>query len=104
MYKAIGAVQELIRMDHLDGLNSQLLVKISELFLNKYAKDESLSDTEYNRHKTRFFAFFENFSNHINDYNVHRLVWRVKGTLGEPIKDQHKSKMREIRSLQMINW
>ena len=83
-YKAIGAVNELIRLDHLDGLNSHLLVKISELFLNKYAKNESMAEEEYLRHKTRFFAFFENFSNHINDYNVHRLVWRMKVTLGEP--------------------
>lgn len=63
-----------------------------------------MDETEYLRHKIRFFAFFENFSNHINDYNVHRLVWRIKGTLGEPIEDQHKSKMREIRSLLIINW
>ena len=55
MYKAMGAVNELIRIDHLDGLNSQLLVKISELFLNKYAKNEELSEEEYQRHRQRFF-------------------------------------------------
>ena len=40
-YKAIGAVGELIRIDHLDGLNGSLLVKIAELFLSKYASEES---------------------------------------------------------------
>jgi len=55
MYKAIGAVGELIRIDHLEGLNSGLLVKISELFINKYAKDENMKDSEYQRHKQRFF-------------------------------------------------
>lgn len=86
-YRAIGAVGELIRIDHLDGLNSQLLVKIAELFIAKYAENDALPENEYLRHKTRLFEFFKNFSNTINDHNVHRLVWRIKVTLGESVVD-----------------
>jgi len=75
----------LIRLDHLDGLNNSLLVKIAELFLQKYANNDNMPQSEYLRHKERLFEFFKYFSNHINDYNVHRLVWRVKLTLGETL-------------------
>ena len=44
MYKAMSAVNELIRLDQKEGLNNHLLVKISELFLSKYAEDDALSE------------------------------------------------------------
>lgn len=91
-------------MDHLDGLNSQLLVKIAELFLAKYAEDDKMSDAEFLRHKTRLFDFFKHFSNHINDNNVHRLVWRVKVTLGEPPEAVKEFKFKELRALMCANW
>jgi len=60
-------------------------VKIGELFIQNYANNDKLSQSDYLRHKTRLYEFFKNFSNHINDHNVHRLVWRMKITLGESI-------------------
>jgi hypothetical protein len=91
-------------MDHLDGLNGQLLVKIAELFLQKYAEDDHMSAEEFTRHKLRLFDFFKHFSNQINDHNVHRLVWRVKQTLGEPAAEVVEFKMKEIRALMCVNW
>jgi len=91
-------------MDHLDGLNGQLLVKIAELFLQKYAEDDHLSVEEFTRHKLRLFEFFKHFSNQINDHNVHRLVWRVKQSLGEPATEVVEFKMKEIRALMCVNW
>lgn len=95
---------ELIRIEHLDGLNSQLLVKIAELFISKYAENDTLSEKEYLRHKNRLFEFFKGFSNVINDHNVHRLVWRIKVTLGEPLVDAKDYKFKELRALMNINW
>lgn len=91
-------------MNHLDGLNSQLLVKIAELFLSKYAEDDKMAESDFLRHKKRLFEFFKHFSNQINDYNVHRLVWRVKVTLGEPIEEVKDYKFKELRSLMCVNW
>ncbi len=81
-----------------------MLVKISELFLAKYANDDNLSQSEFLRHKQRLYDFFKNFSNFINDHNVHRLVWRIKLTLGETPTEVKECKLREIRALQVVNW
>jgi tetratricopeptide (TPR) repeat protein len=87
LYRAMFAVNMLIELNQKDGINGALLVKISELFLNKYADDSKLSEEAFLRHKKRLFDFFKNYSNNINDYGVHRLVWKVKGMLGEPAED-----------------
>jgi hypothetical protein len=86
-------------------LNGPLLVKIAELFLQKYAGDDSkLSETEFLRHKKNLYGFFKDFSNHINDHNVHRLVWRIKIALNESAEDIKEYKLKEIRALMCANW
>jgi hypothetical protein len=92
-------------MNHLDGLNGPLLVKIAELFLQKYAGDDSkLSEAEFQRHKKNLYGFFKDFSNHINDHNVHRLVWRIKIALNESAEDIKEYKLKEIRAIMCANW
>lgn len=35
---------------------------------------------------------------------MHRLVWRMKVNLGEPLDSVKESKLREIKAAQCINW
>lgn len=77
---------------------------MTEIFLTKYTVEAGLSRDEANKHKKRLFDFYRDFSNHINDYQVWRLLTRVKNELGEPFAEVKLCKMNEIRSLQKINW
>ena len=63
-----------------------------------------MSRTEADRHKARLFDFYKDFSNCINDYQVWRLLSRVKAELGEAFSEVKSCKMSEIRSLQKVNW
>lgn len=63
-----------------------------------------MPEPEFLKHKLRLFDFFKHFSNQINDHNVHRLVWRVKITLGEPAEAVKDYKFKELRSLMCVNW
>ena len=61
--------------------------------------EAGLSRNEADRHKARLFEFYRDFSNSINDYQVWRLLSRVKNELGEAFADVKSCKMSEIRSL-----
>ena len=61
--------------------------------------EAGLSRNEADRHKARLFEFYRDFSNSINDYQVWRLLSRVKNELGEAFSDIKSCKMSEIRSL-----
>lgn len=50
------------------------------------------------------YGFFKDFSNHINDHNVHRLVWRIKIALNESASDVKEYKLKELRALMCVNW
>ena len=103
-YKAINSARELLRNDQFEGLNGQLLLKLTEIFLQKYTMEAGLTRAEADRHKARLFEFYKDFTNCINDYKVWRLLSRVKNELGESFTEVKSCKMNEIRSLQKINW
>ena len=86
-------------MDKLEGLNNTLLLKIAEIWLNKYCNNPDLTQEEFLKHKRNLFSFFKDFSNNIDDYNVWRLVAKIKQLLEEPVDDIKEAKMNEIRSL-----
>ena len=91
-------------MSKFEGLNAPLLLQIADLWLKKYAEDDSLDETTFLRHKTNLYNFFKDFSNHVNDHRVHRLVCRIKQMLGEPAAEVKEYKLKEMRALQCINW
>ena len=63
-----------------------------------------MTRAEADKHKARLFDFYKDFTNCINDYQVWRLLSRVKRELGEAFTEVKLCKMNEIRSLQKINW
>jgi tetratricopeptide (TPR) repeat protein len=50
-YRAVFAVNELLRQNKLDGINAQLLLKISEVFLDKYANQQDMAMETFQKHK-----------------------------------------------------
>lgn len=103
-YRAIFAVNELLRQNQLDGLNGQLLLKISEIFLDKYVDKEDVTLETFLKHKAYLYKFFGDFSNKINDFRVWRLICRIKQVLKEPLPEVAEAKKNEIRSLQKPGW
>ena len=91
-------------MAKFDGLNAPLLLQVSQLWLKKYADSDEVEETQFLRHKKNLFQFFKDYSNHVNDSKVHRLVCRVKQLLGEPAAEVKECKLKEIRSLQIVDW
>ena len=95
----MSCVRELINQDQLEGLNSTLLLKISEIWLNNYVNKSDMATTEFLRHKGALYDFFKLYTDHIHDYNVWRLISRVKQMLQEPPAEVKEAKMNEIRAL-----
>lgn len=90
----------------MDNLNSNLLLKIAEIFLKKYVPTEhnKIESKDFEKHKANLYRFFKDFSNHVDDYQVWRLVCRIKIILQENVSEIKEAKMNEILSLQKINW
>ena len=54
---------------------------------------------QFLKHKNNLYKFFKDFSNCIDDYQVWRLVCRIKIILKEELQEIKEAKMNEIRSL-----
>jgi tetratricopeptide (TPR) repeat protein len=67
-YKALNAIRILLRNDQFEGLNGHLLLKISEIFLEKYTEEAGLLRAEAEKHKKNLYRFFVDWTNCINDY------------------------------------
>jgi hypothetical protein len=65
-------------MKKTDNLNVSIMMAISQLFMKKYAEDDSLDDKTFSRHKNVLYAFFKDYCNVINDHKVHKLISKVK--------------------------
>jgi len=85
-------------------LNGQLLLKLSEVFLDKYVNKQDMTVETFQKHKAALYKFFSDFSNKINDFRVWRLICRIKQVLQEPIEVVIETKKNEIRSLQKPGW
>lgn len=81
-----------------------MLMRISELFINKYANDADLQIETFLKHKQQLYKFYAEFSDKINDYRVWRLIARIKSLLKEPLPAVIEVKKNEIRSLQKPGW
>ena len=91
-------------MDKKEGLNNTLLLKITEVWLGRYCNQPGMQPAEFIKHKKNLYAFFKEFTENVQDYNVWRLIARIRQMLQEPIDQIKEAKMNEIRALQKINW
>ena len=103
-YKAVNCIRELLRNDQFEGLTGRLLLQLCEIFLSKYTQENDQTPEQCERHKKNLFRFFKDWTNCINDYQVWRLISKMKQQLGEPVEDVREAKKSEIRSLQKVNW
>ena len=50
------------------------------------------------------YKFFKDFTQKISNYQVWRLISRIKSALKEDPQEVKEAKLNEIRALQKINW
>ena len=63
-----------------------------------------MTTEEFIRHKKQLYNFYKSYSDFIHDFNIWRLISRVKGMLHEKPTVVKEAKMNEIRALQRIDW
>lgn len=87
-------------MKKTDGLNASIVMAISQLWLKKFAEDESLDDTQFERHKKNLYGFYSDYCNNISDYKVYKIIAKIMQMLNEPFEAVKEFKFKELRSLQ----
>ncbi|CDW87054.1 tetratricopeptide repeat protein 27 [Stylonychia lemnae] len=104
-YKAVSASRELMRMDMTDRLNVGLMLKICDVFLKNYVAKAGTPFEEFNIAKKQLYAFFDDYTEKVaKDWQVWRLICRIKSILKESHENIKSIKLKEIRALQNINW
>jgi len=59
---------------------------------------------DYMKHKTHLYKFFNQYTEKVNDYQVWKLIGRIKTILKEPLRDIIATKKSELISLQKAGW
>ncbi len=81
------------------------MLKICDVFLKNYV---AVAPKEFNEGvlaKKNLYAFFDEYTSKIaKDWQVWRLIGRIKGILKEPVEMIKELKLKELRSLMNINW
>lgn len=98
-FKAVSAARELMRMDMTERLNVQLMLKICDVFLKNFVA-KAVPDDEYKVAKKQLYLFFSDYTEKVaKDYQVWRLIGRIKGILKETPEVVKELKLKEIRAL-----
>jgi tetratricopeptide (TPR) repeat protein len=58
-YKAVSSVKQLLKLDQDERVNGKLMARICDCFVLKFAKNDSVSDSEYDRAKASLIQLFE---------------------------------------------
>lgn len=104
-HKAVSAARELIRQDKIDRVNVNLMLKICDVFLKNYLAKPNVTPEELKINKKQLYAFFDEYTSKVaKDWQIWRLIGRIKGILQEPVEEIKELKLKEIRSLMIINW
>jgi hypothetical protein len=105
-HKALSGARELIRQDKIERVNVTLMLKVCDVFLKCYViKQESIPENEYKIHKRQLYLFFDEYTNKIaKDWQVWRLIGRIKTVLKEPYEEIKELKLKEIRALMAGGW
>lgn len=82
------------------------MLKICDVFLKSYViKQEEIPLEEFKVHKRQLYQFFDEYTNKIaKDWQVWRLIGRIKTVLKEPYEEVKELKLKEIRALMAIGW
>eukprot|EP00347_Sterkiella_histriomuscorum_P015302 403357539 len=104
-YKAVSAARELMRVDMTERLNVNLMLKICDVFLKNYIARGDVKPEEYQVAKRQLYSFFDEYTEKVaKDWQVWRLIGRIKGILKEGHEVVKDLKLKEIRALMNINW
>lgn len=97
----------------IERLNAGLLVRVCDVFLKNYVSNR-LKVTEEERkeaqesltvNKRQLYKFFDEYtSQKPQDWQVWRLLCRMKGVLKEPTEEVKDLKLKEVKALQIGGW
>jgi hypothetical protein len=92
----------------IERINAQFMLKICDVFLKSYVANATVADLtkeEFLVNKRQLYTFFDEYTNKIHmDWQIWRLICRIKGILREPFPDIKELKFKEIKSLMIIDW
>lgn len=87
-----------------ERLNVNLMLKICDVFLKNYVA-KTVTDEEFKVAKKQLYLFFKDYTEKVaKDWQVWRLIGRIKGILKESPEEVKELKLKEIRALMVINW
>ena len=104
-YKAVSATRELMRADQWERLNVTLVLKICDAFLKKFVVTQDLKQEEMKIAKKQLYAFFDEYTAHVtNDWQIWRLIGRIKAIMQESVQEVKEAKLKELRALMEVGW
>ena len=104
-YKAVSAARELIRLAMTERLNVNLMLKICNVFLQNFVAKENVSQDEIRLSKKQLYSFFHDYTEKVaKDWQVWRLIGRIKSIMKEDADEVKELKLKEIRALMTIGW
>ena len=107
-HKAVAASRQIIRQGMIERLNAGLLLRVCDVFLKNYVVNKPAGSEEEKKaaednlavNKKQLYAFFEEYtSQKPQDWQVWRLLCRVKGVLKEKPEEIKDLKLKEIKAL-----
>ena len=92
----------------IERVNASMMLRICDVFLKSYVATATIADLskeEFLVNKRQLYTFFDEYTEKIaKDWQVWRLICRIKGILREPFDVVKDIKYKEIRSLMIIDW
>ena len=81
------------------------MLKICDAFLKTYVGKPGVKQEELNIGKRQLYSFFSEYTESVaKDWQVWRLIGRIKSILKENSEEIKELKLKEIRALMVINW
>lgn len=81
------------------------MLRICDVFLKCYVSKVTQSDVTMAVSKRQLYHFFNDYTSIVaRDWQIWRLIGRIKSILKEPIAEIKELKLKEMRSLMLINW
>ena len=81
------------------------MLRICDVFLKCYVSKITQSEFNMAVSKRQLYQFFDDYTAKVaRDWQIWRLIGRIKSVLKEPMDEIKEIKLKEMRSLMLINW
>ena len=92
----------------MERLNASMMLRICDVFLKSFVAQATVADLQkedFLVNKRQLYTFFDEYTEKIaKDWQIWRLIGRIKSVLRETFEEIKDLKFKEIRSLMIIDW